>query len=70
MASEQTNITKATAHAGVVAARVAVQAMATANADNSQRLQNVVPKICGSIIKQLMFNWVADDKYSELKIFF
>ena len=41
-------------------------AMAAANADNSYRLQNMVP-IGGPIIKQPTFDWEAGDKYSDLK---
>ena len=68
MASEQTNITEAIVQVAVEAARVAAQTMATANRDNSQRLQNVVSKIGRPIMKQPKLDWETDDKYSELKI--
>ena len=67
MASEQLNITEAVTQVAAEAARVAVQAMATANADISKILQNTVSKIGRSIMKQSTFDWEADDKYTELK---
>ena len=62
MAFEQTNITKDIAQVAAEAARVAAKAMTTTNADDSQRLQNAVPKIHRPIMKQPTFNWEADDK--------
>ena len=47
MAAEQTNITETEAQVAAEEARVVVQAMATVNADNNLRLQNVVPMIGG-----------------------
>ena len=43
MTTEQTNITEATAQVVAEATRVAVQAMAVANADSSERTQNSGP---------------------------
>ena len=55
MASEHINMTEAIAQVAAEAARIAVQAMGVANADNSQRIQNVVPKIGRPIMKQPTF---------------
>ena len=68
MESEQTNITDAIDQTAAETARVAVQVMATAKTNNSQRLQNVESRIGGYIMKQPTFDWKADDKYSELKV--
>ena len=68
MASEQTNITEAISKVAAETARTAVQAMAMAMADNSQRIQNVVPDTGGPIMKQPTFDLEADDTYSELKV--
>ena len=43
--------------------------MAVANADNSERTQIAGPKLGGSMIKQLTFNWSSRNKYEELRNF-
>ena len=60
MATEQTNITEAIAHAVAEAAKAAIQSMTVANICNSQRIQNVVSKIVRAILKQPRFKWEAD----------
>ena len=69
MTFEETNITEAVVQVAAKAARASGQAMATANGDKSQRIQNVVPKIGRLIMKQPTFHWEADVQYSELKNF-
>ena len=56
MASEKTNITEAVTHVAAVEGRQVVQAMAMVNANNSQRIQNEVSKIGGTIMKQPTFD--------------
>ena len=66
MASEQImneGITKAVAEA----TRVAVQVMVEAQAERMHDKPG--PKICSPTMKQLTFDWNAEDKYSELKAF-
>ena len=69
MATEQADITEAVVKVAAEAAKVAVQAMAMANVYNNQRAQNVIPKLDGSIMKQLTFDWHSTDKYAELRNF-
>ena len=59
MAPEHTNITEAIVKAAAEAARVAVQAMAAARAENNTR--HVGSKIGGLVMKQPTFNWKAED---------
>ena len=47
--------------------RAAMQAMAAAMVERPQSMAG--PKICGATMKQLTFNWEADDKYSKIKTF-
>ena len=69
MVTEQTNITKAITQAAAEAARLVVQAMAVARTDNSEKTQNVIPKVVEPITKQPTLNWEAEYKYSKIKIF-
>ena len=66
METEQTNSNAAIAQAVAEAARVEVQAMTTTE---SERTQNVEPRLGGSIMKQLTFDWSFTDKYAELRNF-
>ena len=66
MASEQImneTITKAVAES----TRVGTQAMVEAQADRTHDIPG--PKISGPTMKQLIFDWNAEDQYSELKTF-
>ena len=54
-------ITKAVAEA----TRVAIQTMAEAQAERMHDISG--PKIGSPAMKQLIFDWNAEDKYSELK---
>ena len=66
MASEQIMneaITKAVAEA----TRVAIQAMAAATVEWPQNMAG--PKLGTPAMKQTMFNWESEDKYSKLKTF-
>ena len=66
MASEQI-ISKAITRAAAEATRIAIQTMVEAWAE---RMHNISGPNKGSpTMKQLMFNWNAEDKYSELKTF-
>ena len=47
------------------ATRAAIQAMAAAMTERPQSMTG--PKIGRPAMKQLTFNWEADDKYSKLK---
>ena len=67
MAPEQKNITEAAAKLATEAARVVVQAMAVANADNSERTQNAGPKVGGPMMKQPTFHWSSTDQYPEIR---
>ena len=72
MATKQVNTAEAIVHAVAEAARVAVQAMAAAEAQDSTRhegTQNVGPKIGRVMLKQPTFNWEEEDKYNETKDF-
>ena len=64
MASEQIK-NEAIARAVAEATRVAIQAMAEAWAERMHDISG--PKIGGPAMKQLTFDWDAEDKYSELK---
>ena len=66
MTTEQANITEAVIQ---VAAKAAVQAMAMASTDKSQRAQKAGPKLGWPIMKQPTFNWSSTDKYAELMNF-
>ena len=55
------------AKAVVEATRVAIQAMAEAQAKRMHDTSGL--KIGGPTMKQPMFDWNAEDKYSELKTF-
>ena len=48
------------------AAWAAVHAVSMASAKNSQRAQNVGPKLGRPIQRQLTFDWSSTDKYAEL----
>ena len=54
MTTEQTSSNAAIAQAVVKAAREAIQAMTTAEAERSQKFG---PKLGGSIVEQLTFDW-------------
>ena len=56
MATEQPNIAETVVQIAAEAARVAVQAMAMASAENNQSAQNVGLKLGRSIMRQLTFN--------------
>ena len=58
------NANEAIMQAVAEATRTAIQAIAVAGA---QRIQNVGPRLGGPPMKQLTFNWEAEDKYNELK---
>ena len=66
MASEQI-MSKAIAKAVTDVTRIAIQTMAEAWAERMHDASG--PKIGGPIMKQLTFDWNAEDKYSELKTF-
>ena len=64
MASEQIT-SEVIVRAVAEATRIAIQTMVAA-----QELHDALgPKIGGPTMKQLMFNWNAEDKFSELKTF-
>ena len=67
MASEQAITNKAIAKAVAEVTRVAIQATAAATAERPQ--STLGHKIGRPAMKQLSFNWEADDKYSKLKNF-
>ena len=46
--------------------RAAIQAMA---ATGNERSQNIGPRLGKPAMKQPNFNWEAEDKYNELKLF-
>ena len=66
MASEQV-MNEVIAKTVAEATRVAIQAMAEAQAERMHDISG--SKIGGPAMKQLMFDWNAEDKYSELKTF-
>ena len=66
MASEQRNTEEAIAQAVDEARRAAIQAMVVAGAET---IQNTGPRLGRPMMKQPTFNWEAEDKYNELKIF-
>ena len=67
METEQSNITKAVLKIAAEASRVAVQPMAMASTDINPRIQNVVSKLGGPIMKQLTFHWSSINKCAELR---
>ena len=69
MATNQANLTETITQIAAEAARVVVQAMAMASAENNQRVQNVGPKISGPLMKQPTFHWSSTDKYAKLRNF-
>ena len=66
MASDQIK-SKAITRAVAEATRIAIQTMAEAQAERTHDRSG--PKVGGPTMKQLAFNWNAQDKYSELKTF-
>ena len=64
MASKQTNANEEIAKVVAEAARPAIQAMAVARAEITQ---NVGPRLGWPTMKQLTFNWEAENKYNKLK---
>ena len=66
MASEQ-SMSEAIARAVAEATRIAIQTMAEAWAEMMH--DGSGPKIGGPAMKQLTFDWNAQDKYSKLKTF-
>ena len=69
MSTDQANITDTVAQIAAEAARVMVQAMDMASAENKQRLQNVGPEIGGPLMRQPTFNWGSIDKCADLRNF-
>ena len=69
MTTEQANITEAEVEVAAEAARVAVQAMATASIENNQMAQIVAPKLGRFNHKEPTFNWSSTWKYAELRNF-
>ena len=65
MASEQVIANKAIAMTVAEATSAATQAMAAATGEGPQCAAG--PKIGRPAMKQLSFNWEADDKYNKLK---
>ena len=63
MASKQISQNDFITQAVAEAARVAIQTMAVAS---TQRQGNRGLKMCGSIMKQSMFNWNVKEKYEDL----
>ena len=55
MASKQANIIQTIIQIAAEASRVAIEAMAMANAENNQRSQNVETKLDRPIMRQLTF---------------
>ena len=66
MASEQI-MSEAIARAVAEVTRVAIQTMAEAQAERTHDISG--PKIGSPAMKQLSFDWNAEDNYSELKTF-
>ena len=66
MTSEQ-SMSEVIARAVAEATRIATQTMAEAQVGRMHDASG--PKIGSPAMKQLMFNWNAEDKYSELKAF-
>ena len=66
MASEQI-MSKAITRTVAEATRIAIIAMAEAQMERTH--DGSGPKVGGPTMKQLTFNWNAQDKYSELKTF-
>ena len=66
MASEQI-MSESIARAVAEATRIAIQTMVETQAERMHDVSG--PKIGGPTMKQLTFNWNAEDKYSELKTF-
>ena len=66
MALEQT-MSKVITRAVAEVTRIVIQTMAEAWAERMHNISG--PKIGGPTMKQLTFNWNAEDKYSELKTF-
>ena len=66
MASEQI-MSEAIARAVAEGTRIAIQTMAEAQVEGTH--DGSGPKVGGPAMKQLMFDWNAQDKYSELKTF-
>ena len=66
MSSEQV-ISEVITRAVAETTRVAIQTMAEAWAERMDDISG--PKIGGPTMKQLMFDWNAEDKYSQLKPF-
>ena len=60
MANEQINTNEYIAQAVAEAARAAIQTMAVAG---TTRVKYAGPRMSGPIMKQLIFNWSAKDKY-------
>ena len=60
-------MSEAIARAMAEATRIAIQTMAKAQAERMH--DGSGPKIGGPTMKQLMFDWNAQDKYSALKTF-
>ena len=65
MASEQ-SMSEAITRAVVEATRIAIQTMAEAQADRMHGRSG--PKVGSPNMKQLMFDWNTQDKYSEIGI--
>ena len=66
MASEQI-MSKVITRAVAESTRIAIQTMVEAQVERMHNTSG--PKIGGPTMKQLTFNWNAEDKYSELKTF-
>ena len=66
MASEQI-MSEVTTRAVAEATRIALQTMAEAQAERTH--DGLGPKVGGPAMKQPMFDWNVQDKYSELKTF-
>ena len=66
MANEWSNANEVIALTVAEAAKVTIQAMAAARAEGTQ---NAGPRLGRPIMKQLTFNWKAEDKYNVLKNF-
>ena len=66
MATEQI-ISETIARAVAEATRIAIQTMVEAHAERTHNRSG--PQVGSPAMKQLMFNWNAQDKYSELKTF-
>ena len=66
MASEHV-MNEAITTAVAEATRIAIQAMAEAWVERTHDISG--PKISSPAIKQMTFDWTAEDKYSKLKTF-